>query len=304
MKKSVDLFKNKVTVTMIALLCVLLWGSAFPAVKTGYQWFAIEGTDISSKLLFAGIRFFGAGVMDLILAFFVHRRMTRPGRGFFKAVGLLGIVQTFLQYVFFYIALSNMTGAKGSVVNAMGTFITVVLAHFLCENDRLDRRKVIGCLLGITGVILININGDMGPVFSLTGDGLMLLAAVSFALGNIISKKVSGGLDAMWLTGSQLTFGGALLILSGVCTGGHLNVITGKGIALMIYMSFLSAAAFTLWLQLLKNNPVGKISMFSALIPVFGTLLSGIILGENVFNTVSMLSLLCVSAGIYVINRK
>ena len=108
----------------------------------------------------------------------------------------------------------------------------------------------------------------------------------------------------MWLTGSQLTFGGALLILSGVCTGGHLNVITGKGIALMIYMSFLSAAAFTLWLQLLKNNPVGKISMFSALIPVFGTLLSGIILGENVFNTVSMLSLLCVSAGIYVINRK
>lgn len=303
MQKSLDLFKNKISVTLIALFCVLLWGSAFPAVKTGYQWFAIEGTDISSKLLFAGIRFFGAGILDLLLAVIVHRKFALPGRNYLKAVGMLGLVQTFFQYVFFYIALANMTGAKGSVVNAMGTFLTVILAHFLCDNDKMNKQKVVGCILGIAGVILINMNGDMGALFALSGDGLMILAAVAFALGNIISKKVSGGLDAMWLTGYQLVFGGGLLILSGVLTGGHLTVITAKGMLLMLYMSFLSAAAFTLWLMLLKNNPVGKISMFSALIPVFGTLLSGIVLGENVFNMTSLVSLICVAAGIYIINR-
>lgn len=304
MQKSLDLFKNKITVTIIALVCVLLWGSAFPAVKTGYQWFAIEGTDICSKVLFAGIRFFGAGVLDIIVAVAVHRKFELPKRSYLKAIGLLGLVQTFSQYIFFYIALASMTGAKGSVVNAMGTFLTVILAHFLCDNDKLDGKRIVGCILGIIGVVLINMNGDMGSIFTFAGDGLMILAAVSFAMGNIISKKVSAGLDAMWLTGYQLLFGGGLLILTGAISGGALTVITVKGVCLMLYMSFLSAAAFTLWLMLLKNNPVGKISMFSALIPVFGTLLSGIVLGENVFNITSIVSLLLVTLGIYIINER
>jgi len=298
-----DILSHKAVVTGIALFCVLLWGSAFPAVKTGYQWFEIESTDISSKLLFAGIRFFGAGIMDLAVAVVIHKKFILPGRAYIRAAGLLGFVQTFLQYVFFYIALANMTGAKGSVINAMGTFISVVLAHFLCEGDRLDRRRISGCVLGVAGIVLINMNGDMGEPFVLMGDGLMLLAAVSFAFGNIISKKVSGGLDAVWLTGFQLSFGGLLLILCGVFTGGHLSTVSVRGVLLMLYMAFLSAAAFTLWLMLLKHNPVGKISMFSALIPVFGTILSGIVLGENVFSMINVVSLVCVAAGIYQVQR-
>lgn len=298
------LFENKYSAVIIALFCALLWGSAFPAVKTGYVLFAIDSQDVSSKLLYAGIRFFLAGIMDLGVACFMHRRFSLPGKQYFKAIVSLGVVQTFLQYVFFYIALGNMAGSKGSVINAMGTFLTVVLAHFFCADDRMNTRKVIGCICGIAGIILINMGGDMGSGFALMGDGVMILAALASAFGNIISKKVAGGLDAIWLTGYQLAFGGLMLIIVGLITGGRLPVIQASGILLMLYLAFLSAAAFTLWLMLLKYNPVGKITMFMALIPVFGTYLSGLVLKEPVFTLINVLALIFVAGGIFVINHR
>ena len=296
--------QNPAVVSVIAIVCTCLWGSAFPAVKTGYAWFAVAAEDVFGKLLFAGVRFFGAGILTLLAAVIFHRCLMLPGKKYLPAIGALGLIQTFLQYVFFYIALANMTGSKGSVVNAMGTFISVIIAHFLFTDDRLNRYRIIGCVFGIAGIIIINMKGGIAGAFTLKGDGIMLLAALAFAFGNILSKKMSGGLDAMWLTGYQLSFGGALLILSGLIGGGRLNVISSKGILLMFYMSFLSAAAFTLWLMLLKNNPVGRISIYSSLVPVFGTLLSGIFLKENIFTAVNVAALLCVVCGIYLVNRK
>ena len=61
--------KKKLTqpagVCLLALLCCALWGSAFPCIKIGYEWFAIEG--VGSQILFAGYRFFLSGVFTFLL---------------------------------------------------------------------------------------------------------------------------------------------------------------------------------------------------------------------------------------------
>ena len=57
--------QNPGVVFALALLCCALWGSAFPCVKIGYEWLAIEGA--GSQILFAGYRFFLAGIFTFLI---------------------------------------------------------------------------------------------------------------------------------------------------------------------------------------------------------------------------------------------
>jgi drug/metabolite transporter (DMT)-like permease len=89
-------------------------------------------------------------------------------------LALLGVTQTSLQYVFFYIGLAFTTGVKGSIMNATGTFFSVLLAHFIYQNDKLSYNKTLGCVLGFAGVMVVNLNnGLMDFSFSLMGDGFV-----------------------------------------------------------------------------------------------------------------------------------
>ena len=74
---------------------------------------------------------------------------------------------------------------------------------------------------------------------------------------------------------------------------------------ILLYLSGLSAAATTLWSLLTKYNPVGRIAVFSFLIPVFGVVLSAILLQEKnqAFTMQGLLALILVSGGIFLVNR-
>ncbi|MCB8611668.1 EamA family transporter, partial [Faecalibacillus faecis] len=76
--------------------------------------FKIQGDDIGSKLLFAGIRFAAAGLMVLAVLGVQTRQRPLPKKGAFKHLLTLGILQTTIQYYFFYVGLAHTTGAKGS----------------------------------------------------------------------------------------------------------------------------------------------------------------------------------------------
>ena len=85
--------------------------------------------------------------------------------------------------------------------------------------------------------------------------------------------------------------------------GGRLHVITLNGILLLLYLAFVSAAAYSIWSILLKYNPISKVSIYGFANPVFGVILSTLILSEgNVFDGRSVIALLLVCIGIYIVN--
>ena len=71
---------------------------------------------------------------------------------------------------------------------------------------------------------------------------------------------------------------------------------------LLIYMALLSTVSFSIWAQLLKYNPVGKVSIFGFSIPVFGVALSALVLKENIFTVQNLAALVLVSIGILIVN--
>jgi drug/metabolite transporter (DMT)-like permease len=285
---------------MLAVICTALWGSAIPVIKIGYDVFNI--VSVQDKLLFAGVRFMLAGLLVVLYSSIVSRRVALPARGDIKGILILGFVQTFLEYIFFYISLVYLTGVKGSILNSTGNFFAVFLAHIFFNNDRLNLPKICGCILGFAGVVLCCIDSSFDFSFTFLGDGFIIIAALMFAIGSIISKKLAQRIDSAVLTGWQLIAGGVALAAVGLVMGGSIHFASAKAVGIMAYLAMLSAVAFTLWTVLLKHNPVGKIAVYNFLNPVFGVLLSGVLLGENIFSprTVAALALVC--AGIYVVN--
>ena len=298
-------FSNRRVVVLVASFCCMLWGSTYPAIKNGYAMFGIAAEDIPSKMVFAGYRFFFAGLVLLALAIIARRKVWVLNWQNLASTSLLGLTQTTLQYVFFYIGLAYTTGVKSSIMNSTGTFFSVLLAHFIYRNDRLNFNKVMGCLIGFIGVMAVNFSPDLLYFqFTLRGEGFVVIAAFILQAAMIYGKKLSRCMDSMVLTGYQLSIGGLALVIGGYATGGALRGFTPASTALLVYMALLSSAAFALWAALLKYNRVGLVAVFNFLIPVFGTVLSAIFLGENIFEWKNIIALVLVCSGIWLVTRE
>jgi len=298
-------FGSRPGVVALATLCCLLWGSAYPAIKNGYALLQIEPGDIASQVLFAGWRFVLAGVVLLAVAAGMRKRVLALGVREAGQVALLGLTQTAVQYVFFYIGLAHATGVKSSIMNATGVFFSVVLAHFIYADDRLSARKAVGCLIGFLGVVVVNLGGggQLTFDFTLLGEGFVVIAAFVLAAASIYGKRLSATIDPMVMTGWQLLIGGVFLTAGGMAFGGKLE---GWGLtsgALLLYMALLSSVAFAIWSLLLKHNPVGLIAAFNFLVPVFGVALSAVFLGESLLRWNNLAALVLVSAGIWLVTR-
>ncbi|WP_433753640.1 DMT family transporter [Paenibacillus amylolyticus] len=297
-------FSDPIVVMLVASLCCLLWGSAYPSIKLGYIAFNILPEDIASKYVFAGYRFTLAGVLLLLLSRIVRKQKLQLSKPQWTSLIMLGILQTGLQYMFFYVGVANTTGVKGSIMNATTTFFSVVLAHFIYKNDKLSRNKIVGCLLGFVGVIIVNFHTDLLAFsFSFTGEGFVIIAALVFSVTALYAKRLTATIDVLIITGVSLFVGGLTLTLLGLLLGGRVTHFTLESTSNLIYLALLSSVAFCLWNMLLKYNKVGRVSVYNFLIPVFGALLSALFLGETILELKNLAALLFVSVGIYLVNR-
>ena len=179
----------------IAVFCTMLWGTAFPAIKIGYIIFQIGENDIPTKLIFAGARFFIAGLIVLVSGMISLKgtEKIKLGKKDLLPVGLLSVFQTFFQYLLLYIGLTHVTGTRSSMLTSVAVFGSVILSAFFWKSDKLTAAKIGGCFVGVAGIILMNFNGASFLGFTLIGDGLVILSNLSGAMGNVISKKISQG---------------------------------------------------------------------------------------------------------------
>ena len=298
------LFSRKNIVFASATLCCLLWGSSYPAIKSGYELFHIATNDIPSKVVFAGYRFVFAGLLLLLLALAQRKPIGRLSPRQFGQLTILGLTQTTIQYTFFYIGLAYTTGAKGSIMNATATFFSVMLAHFIYQNDKISYNKALGCILGFAGVMIVNFNSGLQDFhFVWNGDGFVVLAAFILSAATLYGKRISQKVDPMVMTGWQLAIGGVMLVVGGYITGGTLAVPSVKAAAILGYLTLLSSVAFALWSLLLKYNRVSMIAPFNFLVPVAGTVLSAIFLGENILEIKYVVALVLVCSGIWWVNK-
>ena len=296
-----NVFKNKLTASLLAVSCSVAWAFAFPLIKIGIKDFNIATGDTAAKALFAGIRFFSAGLVVLLIAWSMRMNIRIKGLKNNLIVLLFGLVNTALHYLFYYIGLSNQTGSRSAIIDSMSSFMLIIAACICFKDEKLNLRKIVGCVLGFGGIMLVNVGGDLSSEFTFMGDGMLILSTVFSAMGGLLTRVAGKKADSLVVTGISLAFGGGLMIAGALAVGGRLDVWTGHGVFILGCLTAISVYGFSIYNRLLCENPVGEIAIFNSLIPILGVILSCLILGEP-FRFKYIIAGIIVSAGICVIN--
>jgi len=298
------IFSLPVAAALLAALCNILWGSAFPFIKLGYRLFQIDAADTASILCFAGIRFMLGGVLVFAADCALNRRLPlfpKQPRLWAECCGL-GLWQSTLQYFFYYTAVALLTGAMGGILNSTQSFMGVILAHFLYgAADRLTPRKALGCALGFGGVLVAFLGAEGGG--SPKGMACMLAASAVFALAGPWNKSLTKKVDSFAVCILNLFVGGLALLLMGLASGGSLHPESAGAVPVLLFLAFISSAGYVLWALLMKNNPVSRIAVFGLLIPIMNVLLSALLNGEPLFEVQYIAALALVCLGIWLVNR-
>lgn len=298
-----NIFQKKWTVIIIAVFCSLLWGSAFPVLKISYIELQMAADDPIAQIVFAGLRFFLAGLIILVFLFITNRKSLLVKRSNLFVLFIFGVIQTAVQYFFFYNGLAKVSGMQGAVLSSSGTFLAVILAHFFYKNDKINGKKAIGIMAGIAGIIVANWGQDFQFQFHWTGEGYMIMSGLASAITTIMAKELAADIHPITLTGWQLTIGSLFLLLIGLPQlSEHSFSFTPFGLGLLLYAALISSLAFALWFSILKYNKAGEMSIYSFLTPVFGALLSALFIPGESINLFIFAAMALVSIGIFAIN--
>lgn len=215
------------------------------------------------------------------------------------------MMQTVIQYLFFYIGLAHASGVTGSIITGTNSLLAILISCFVFRQERMTLPTLVGCVVGLAGVVVANLGGgSIGTQMHINGEGFVFIAALFYAISSIYLQRYSQKDDPVMLSGYQFLVGGVILSVIGFAMGGRLSGFTVQSSLLLLYLGFLSAMAYALWGILLKYNPVSRVAIYGFTNPVIGVLLSAILLGEGgqAFSAKNLLALLLVCAGIIVVN--
>lgn len=293
--------KNSLKTMFLSLVVMALWGSLFPMVKIGYRAFNIQSDSIPDILMFAGVRFVLCGFLVCALSYFKKEKIAAPKSKNILNILIMGLFSIVLHYAFTYIGLSTTDSSKTALIKQLGALVYVCFAFLFFKNERFSILKIVGAIVGFSGIIAINYNPN-GIVFSV-GDILIICASFCTVIANIISKKSAEGNSPFWITGISQLSGGIILLIAAVIMGANMLNFTLKASLVFSYICIASISAYTLWYYILKTNSLSKMFIIKFAEPLFACLFGAVLLGENIFKIQYLLAFVLISVGIALGNR-
>ena len=302
MRSDVSIFQRPVWLVVFALTAAIAWGWAFPLIKVGFSAFGITAEMTGSKMLFAGIRFAASGGIVLAVARSSRRPFATTKKSDWWFILAFAMMNTALHYFFFYVGMSHSEGSRAAILNSLSTFLVVLLACACFKSDKLTSRKLLGCAIGFSGILALNLGGAESGRFTWLGDGMIILNAICGACANLMTRGLSRRINVFVGTGYSLTIGGLMLIIFGLVFDGTLPQVNMLGMICLLLLIAISAVGFALYNKLLSCNPVGKVAIYNSLIPIVGAVTSCLCLGET-FHAKYFLAGGLAALGIYLINK-
>jgi drug/metabolite transporter (DMT)-like permease len=295
----VDLKKFKIS--LLAILANLLWSTAFAAVKIGLRY--------SPPLLLAGIRFILAGLLLLPFCGGMSNYF-KSIRFNIKKIILLSLFQTFILYSLFFFGMTLVAGSTGAIVTGSTPLLAAVTAHILLKDDKLSLRKAVYIFWGVFGIVLLSIDRQLvahGSLKELAGILILMVATLASSVGNVIVAADESEVEPITLNSAQIGIGGIMLLLFSLVIEGTPKItITRQFIFALLWLSFISATGFSIWFYLLKKEKVkvSELNMWKFIVPIFGAIISWILLRNDSPTLFSVLGMLIVATSVLLFNLK
>jgi O-acetylserine/cysteine efflux transporter len=267
-----------------ALLVVVAWGINFVIMKIG-----LHGVP---PMLLGALRFLLAASPVLFI-----KRPQVPWRWLVA----YGLTISFGQFAFLFSALyAGMPAGLASLVLQAQAFFTLIFAG-VALGERLRTQNFLGLVIAAAGLAVIGLQA--GVAITVTGFALTLCAAVCWATGNIVTKKI-GPTDLVGLVVWGSLIPPLPFLLMSYWLEGPQRIadaligIDARSVFAVIYLAFISTIiGYGLWGRLMSRYPASQVAPFSLLVPVVGLASASLFLGERL-SSVQLAGTVLVMAGL------
>lgn len=292
---------SKIEISIIAIIACFVWGSAFAFAKIGFEYMP--------PIRLSGYRFMLAGLILLPLLF-IRRYDWSELHGQYLFIIKFATIQTFFQYGLFYFGLNLVPAAVSAIIIGAGPLFVAIMAHIFLKEDKIVLRKLFSIILGFSGVIFISVNNGVDlsshPNFYL-GIGALVLSNIIGSASNIVVIRHNKRLSSVALTSISCFVGGVMLFLLSLFVepdGGY--GLLGYPLAFygsLLWLAMIPAVAFSLWYFILQlpGVKVSEINIWKFLVPVFGVVLSWIMLREETPNIYTVSGIIIISLSIIIL---
>jgi drug/metabolite transporter (DMT)-like permease len=259
------------------VVLLLLWTMNYLVAKEGFQrmpplTLAIFRVDLATFLL--------------LPLFFIERMRgprRRPRGKEILYLAMLGVLGICLNQIFFTVGLNYTTVAHSSLIVCIGP-VNVLLLAWMMGMERLTAPKIVGISIAFAGVAILAFGqGSTSRAPTLRGDLMTLGASLAFTGYTVLGKRVAGRFSPVTINVYSYSAAALLLAPLTLRQGLRLNwqAVGWEGWWDVVYMALgTSVFAYLLWFWALRHLAASRLSVFTYLQPVLGTLLGIYVLHE------------------------
>jgi O-acetylserine/cysteine efflux transporter len=274
---------------------ILFWSSAFGAIKVSLEY--------APPILFAGMRTLLCGLVVALAA------LVWGGRANLRRDWLIYLMLAVLNVVLFMglqtFTILYMPSGSAAVVIYLQP-ILVGLASYLVLSEQLSVPKVVGLVLGFSGVVVVSTGSLSGSSLGTPlGVAFGVGSALSWTLGTVYFKWYGERLSTLWAVAVPFSAGGVVLTGLGLVLEPLSSISwTGTYFASFLYTALVGTAlAWMLWLGLVKAGEASRVSAYVFFVPLASVLLGAAFLGETLSPWL-LAGAALVICGIYLVNRQ
>jgi drug/metabolite transporter (DMT)-like permease len=290
-------------ISIPAIIACILWATAFPVIKIGLLY--------CKPLPFAGLRFIISGLMLLLFVILINKKTNISLSLSFqqwKTVFCVSIFQTVLLYALFFVGMTYVSSAVAAIIIGSSPLITALTAHVITHDDKITKAKLTCIITGTIGIVIITLNKSplgQGSYIQVFGIFILILSSISSAIGNIIVSKDKQAINPIVLTSYQMFIGGFILLGISMLFHGIPPFVKEPVFYIAVFwLDFLSAVAFSIWFWLLQKPDVqvSELNIWKFIIPVFGVVLSWILIPEEHPSLIILIGMLIAAFSVLLYN--
>ena len=260
-----------------------------------------------APVLFAAVRYDIAGAIMLAYAVWTVDHWYPSGKREWLLVVIGGTLLIAAYHAFLFVGERHTTSAVAAIIVGLSPVLTTGFARAFLPGERLGWIGLFGLLLGLIGVVVLSNPSGAGlgdP--SVRGEFLVFLAALSFALGTVLTKVFDTPLPIETMEAWSMVLGAGIMHLASIALGENASAVevTPTAILSLLYLSVVaSAIGFLIYFDLLARLGPIEINLVSYVAPLFAALSGWVFLGESVTLT-GILGFVSIFAGFWLLKRE
>ena len=275
-------------------LLALIWSSAFFNIKIA--------TYSYGPVTIAFLRtFFGAiPVVGICLVKKIKIEAFSKDWYWFAAIGMINLVIPFFLIAY---GVQKVQSNLAAILMASTPLSATVLAHFFTDNEKINLTKILGVLVGFSGIVFLFSDNILINESNFTSALLILIGSTFYVVGGLLTIKISNKKNEN-VTASILIWATLFLIHITIFTEKpwNLNPSIDSTISLIYLGVVATGLAWLLRFRILKTNGLVFQAQVAYLIPIFGIILGYIFLKELI-NPKVLISVVAVIIGIYLVKK-